>query len=207
MTGPSRNGRSGHEVPAAVIGNAPPPRPAYGRSACLPPLHPIHWLGVEPAQASSGAGPAQDTVPAPIGPGMPREQSVEPAGNPAPEPARPTGSPVGRSQGLAPAPVGWSMASGWWVEPVGSAPPAGTRRVGADWGQWWGTFQGAAGARFHVWWRLLAAALRVCPHMGFDSGDGLHHLKWTEFNGACIKIDGDISTSCGTHLPKDLISF
>lgn len=150
--------------------------PADAVFASLPPV-----LGVEPAQASSGADPALDTAPAPIGPGMPRERPVEPAGSPAPEPARspaarPTGSPVGRSQGPAPAPAG-GMAGGWEVEPVGSAPLAG---VGSDWGLWWGTFQGAAGARLHVW-RCSPNGLNVGEPVQVMTVDDARRLRLDDY--------------------------
>lgn len=149
--------------------------PADAAFAGLPPV-----LAVETVPVVPGRSDGSDPSPEPVGPGMARERPVEPAGSPAHEPARspaarPAGSPVGRSQG--PAPAG-GMAGGWEVEPVGPAPAAGG--VGADWGLWWGTFQGAAGARLHVW-RCSPTGLNVGEPVQVMTVDDARRLRLDDY--------------------------
>ena len=149
--------------------------PADDAFAGLPPVLPVEMAQVAPGR-SDGPDPFSD----PVGPGSARERPVEPAGSPAHEPARnpatrPAGIPVGRPRWPAPASV---VPGGWEVEPVGPAPaPVG---AGSDWGLWWGTFQGAAGARLHVW-RCSPTGLNVGEPVQVMTVDDARRLRLDDY--------------------------
>ncbi len=143
--------------------------PADSLFAGLPPI-----LAGESPLAGMVRHEGSEPSPEPSGPGAAQERPVEPAGNPARNPAtRPAGIPVGRPQGLAAVPAG-----GWEVEPLGPAPAA--VGAGSDWGLWWGTFQGAAGARLHVW-RCSPTGLNVGEPVQVMTVDDARRLRLDDY--------------------------